>query len=590
MDESTKLSKLTKETVLDTLVKWFTDASTADRSWKDNAKTWYEYYEGNQWTSEEEETLRDRGQAVSTYNHISPTLDAIIGGERQNRPEIRMIGRTPDDESIAQVKTELYKYISDSTSSDDEIDKQILDVMVSGRGWINVFPNIINKKFDNIEHGHIDYRDMFSDPLSKRDDLSDARFVHQAIYTDSDIIEAQFSEYTGESEDTHVFAFESSSEDELWFEHKNRKRPRLISTWFSDENGEIHNAIWTKSQVLYFDKSPYSVSVYPFAMITYKRDLNNNPYGLVKSMISPQDEVNKRHSKALHYLNARQVMAEEDAFVDWNDAEKTLAKPDGITKLRDGTLSEGRIQIVDNTQLASVHVNLMEHAKSEIMALAGINESYLGQSGQYSSAKGDAGKIAAAQNTLIPFLNKLRLMRHRLAKITMYMVNDFYTEEKLVRVLNPQGDYAFMPVNQVSMLNDGTIKKFNDLSVDDVDIIIEDAPSSLNDRAEQFNQLLGIQGQTGRPIPMEILLRYSNLKDKEQLAGELEAHYGLESKMQQIQEYAQQLEEQVKQLGGVINQKDSQIVQINTARAVDKEVAKAKVDITKEKEKIKSKV
>ena len=590
MDIDTKLSKHTKETILDVLVQWFTDASMADRNWKEQAKEWYEYYEGDQWTSEEIETLRARGQAVSTYNHIAPSIDAIIGGERQNRPEIKMAGRTPDDERIAQVKTELYKYIATATNSDDEIDKQILDVMVTGRGWINVYPNIIKEDFDNIEHTYIDFRDMFLDPLSKKDDLTDARYVHQAIYTDSDIVKAQFKDYEEESEDTHVFSFEGSSEDDLWFEHKNRKRPRLISTWFSDEKGETHNVIWTKSKVLYFDKSPYSMNLYPFSMITYKRTLSNQPYGLVKSMMSAQDEVNKRHSKALHYLNARQVLAEEDAFVDWNEAEKTLARPDGITKLRDGTLSEGRVQVIDNTQLATAHVQLMEHAKSEIMALVGINESYLGQSSQYASAKGDAGRIAAAQNTLVPFLNKLRIMRHRLAMITMSMVTDFYTEEKLVRILNPQGSYAFMPVNQVMILDDGTIEKFNDLTVDDVDIILEDAPSSLNDRAEQFNQLLGIQGQTGRPIPMEILLRYSSLKDKDQLAAELQAHFALESQMQQVQQYAQQLEQQVQELGGVINQKDSQIIQISTARAVDNEVAKAKVDITKEKEKIKSKV
>ena len=89
-------------------------------------------------------------------------------------------------------------------------------------------------------------------------------------------------------------------------------------------------------QVLYFKKQPYEMDVFPFVQYVVDRDINNTPYGIVKGMIDAQSEVNKRHSKALHYLNAKQVLAEEGAFVDWNDAQKTLARPDGITKLTDG--------------------------------------------------------------------------------------------------------------------------------------------------------------------------------------------------------------------------------------------------------------
>jgi len=122
----------------------------------------------------------------------------------------------------------------------------------------------------------------------------------------------------------------------------------------------------------------------------------------------------------------------------------------------------------------------------------------------------------------------------------MELVPDFYTEERLVRILEPNGASSFMPVNAVQLLDDGTITRLNDLSNNDVDVSIEDAPSGLNDRIEQYNQLLMIQGQTNRPIPMEIILRYSNLKDKHQLAEELKAHYDHQAQIQQAQEYIAQ--------------------------------------------------
>ena len=573
------------EELLEKLEKWFSNASSWDTKWRDNAKTWYDYYHGNQWSSEEESTLQSRGQAVTTYNHIAPAIDSIIGSERMNRPQVKMVGRTFDDDQIAQVKTDLYKYIEDNSNTDDEIDKMNLDAFITGRGWLFIYPKMQDGEFEDIVHQYIDYRDMFIDNYSKKDDLSDARYITQAVFTDEDIIKASFPKYKKSSVADFPFA-SSSDENVSWFHEDDRTRPRLMNTWYKDEDGKLNTVVWVKGQILYKGESPYTTNEFPYVQYTVKRDLYNMPYGFVKSMISPQDEVNKRHSKAIHYLNARQILAEEDAFVDIEDAKKTLAKPDGITKLNDGALANGKIQIIDNTQLATTHITMMEHAKSQVFAMAGISQSFAGNSGKYDSAKKAQQDIAGAMNTLVPVFNKLRIARHRLAKITMSLVPDFYTQERLVRILEPNGQYAFMPVNAIQMLDDGAIERINDLANDDVDVIIEDAPAGLNDRLEQFNQLLGIQGQTNRPIPMEILLRYSSLKDKYQLSEELKAHYDFQAQMQQAQQYIAQLEQQLQEAGGQINQIESQLVQANVARAVDKEVSKAKADIEKEKNQI----
>lgn len=569
-----KTSELSQRTILEPLERWFSDDSSWDTEYRDKATMWYEYYHGNQWTSEEQSALLDRGQAVLTFNHIKPAIDSIIGAERQNRPKISMAGRTPDDQQIADVKTYLYNYISYSTKSDDELDKMIRDAFVSGRGWLYVYPEMEGEEFTDLRHEYIDYRDMFIDAMSKRDDMSDCRRVHRAVYTDEDVIKASFPNYKPSIGVPNRFI--GSSEDEMWYEKGDRNRPRLINTWYRDENGNITTVMWVKGQILYFKKEPYTLERFPFVQYTIDRDINNTPYGIVKDMVDAQSEVNKRHSKALHYLNAKQVLAEENAFVDWNDAKKTLARPDGITKLTDGALAAGMVQIVDNTVLASTHIQLLELAKSEILGVAGINSAFIGQSSQYESAKKVGMSMAATQTSLVTKLNKLRIVRHDLADITMRLVPDFYTDERMIRIIEPNGAYAFMPVNQIAMMDDGTFKKMNDISNQDVDIIIEDAPASLNEREEQFAQLLQIQGQTSRPIPMEILLRHSSIRNKHQLAGELESYYGMEGQLQQAQAQIDQLVEQIQQMGGVVKQQQNQIVQVQTAREVEKEVNKQK--------------
>jgi hypothetical protein len=576
MTSEIKMSKLKKKNIEEELESWFLDATSWDKTWRDNAKLWYDYYHGRHWKSDEIAALEERGQAVTTYNHIKPAIDSIIGSERQNRPKTTMAGRGLEDEQVAEAKTKLYDYIQYNSNTDDELDRMVLDACVTGRGWIHVHPEIDKDKTD-IKHTYVDYRDMFIDGLSKNDDLSDCRYIHYAVYTDEDVIKKQFRNYKPDNGNTEsMFGFESSADDELWYHNSNRKRPRLINTWYRDEEGDISTVIWVKGQVLFFKKKPYEMNEFPFVQYVLDRDMDNMPYGKVKVMTSAQDEVNKRHSKALHYLNAKQVLAEEDAFVDWNDAKKTLAKPDGITKLHDGALSQGKVQVIDNTVLANTHIEMMNIAKNNILYLAGLNPASVGQSGQYESAKKANMSIAQAQNSIVSMLNKLRITRWRLANITMKLVPDFFTDERVIRIIEPNGKYAYMPVNQVKLLDDGTLVKLNDMTVDDVDVIIEDAPKGLNEKEEQFAQLLQIQGQTSMPIPMEILLRYSSIKDKHQLADDLQNWNNIKAQLEQATQVIEQLQGQIQQMGGTINQKDSQITQIETARKVEKEVNKTK--------------
>ena len=140
--EDVKLSKLNEEQRLDKITNWFTDSATWDKTWRDNAEVWYDYYHGNHWTSEEISALEERGQAVTTYNHIKPIVDSIVGSERQNRPKITMAARTLDDQQVAEAKTKLYDYIQYNTRTDDELDRMIKDAFVTGRGWLYIYPEV----------------------------------------------------------------------------------------------------------------------------------------------------------------------------------------------------------------------------------------------------------------------------------------------------------------------------------------------------------------------------------------------------------------------------------------------------------------
>ena len=71
-------------------------------------------------------------------------------------------------------------------------------------------------------------------------------------------------------------------------------------------------AEYTKAGMLKGGESPYQDEdgkpCFPLIMETAYIDRENNRYGEVRQFIDPQDEINKRRSKALHIMNTRQII------------------------------------------------------------------------------------------------------------------------------------------------------------------------------------------------------------------------------------------------------------------------------------------
>ena len=72
-----------------------------------------DYYDGMQWTDEDAQELAARGQAPLVFNQIKPTINWMLGTERRTRFDGMVLPREEADETGAEVKTKLLKYLSD---------------------------------------------------------------------------------------------------------------------------------------------------------------------------------------------------------------------------------------------------------------------------------------------------------------------------------------------------------------------------------------------------------------------------------------------------------------------------------------------
>jgi hypothetical protein len=129
----------------------------------------------------------------------------------------------------------------------------------------------------------------------------------------------------------------------------------------------------------------------------YREDRTGVPFGPVRYLISPQDEVNARTQKLLWLLSAKRLIIESSALDETkNDIQQVLneiARPDSAIFVKDGTLARGGIQITTDLGLAEQQFAILAEKKRAGQEVVSIYSQMLGD--------GSGTKSGVAINSLI---------------------------------------------------------------------------------------------------------------------------------------------------------------------------------------------
>jgi len=182
----------------------------------------------------------------------------------------------------------------------------------------------------------------------------------------------------------------------------------------------------------------------------FRRHRDGMPYGVVRGLRDPQDEYNKRRSKALFALSTNRVLYEEDAIAEGSDEEEVLAeaaKPNGQVKLAAGALQNGKFKIESNTDVGESHVKLMESTRQFMFEGSGVTRENLGlnssaQSGRAILAKQQQGSVSTAEL----FDNERRSLQWSGRK-TLSLIEQYMTLPMQLRITGPDGAEQWLAIN-----------------------------------------------------------------------------------------------------------------------------------------------
>lgn len=594
-----------------------------------------DFYDNLQWDPDDAQTLKDRGQMPLVYNEVAPMIDWIIGTERRSRVDWKVLPRTEDDVKPADIKTKVMKYVSDINRSAFVRSRAFADAVKAGLGWIDSGARDDPTK-DVLYDGYEDWRRVLYDSDSVELDLSDGRFLFRWRWVDEDVAVAMYPERAAQirmAVDGTNQNRDIAWEEENWQNQNTpnarqsgqlfasgtgvaidtkRRRVKLIEAQYrmpvlskvinsgplkgtvlheSDTSlinahsmvgGSIvdkmimrmHVAVMTEGDMISQGVAIYRHNRFSLTPVwCYRRSRDRAPYGAIRRVRDIQQDLNKRASKALFMLNTNQIVADEGAVEDWDVARDEVDRPDGVVIKKAGK----EFVIRRDTDAATGQLQMMTMDAQSIQKSAGVAQENMGR--QTNAVSGEAIKARQMQGSVVttePFDN-LRLATQIQGENMLSLVEQFYSEEKVIRLTGAKGAIEWVYVNKPEQQPDGSVRYINDITSSMADFVVAEQDYSGTLRQVMFESL----NQMATRLPPEVSLRimtiameFSDLPNKDEIADQLRKMTGeRDPNKEMTPEEQQQAQDQMQQQAEAMQmQREMAITALEEARAKVREL------------------
>lgn len=537
------------------------------------------FYDGEQYTPEDAQALRDRGQEPLVFNVIATSINWILGTERRARVDYKILPRRKEDGRAAENKTKLMKYLADVNRSEFSISEAFADSAKVGIGWIECG---LQDEADGeqVYERHESWRNMLWDSACTQKDLRDCRYVIRSKWIDEDIMLAIFpdrADVIRQSIDMHDGSAGDAYGDEAMDEQHNlldapifsrggdmtfaRRTLRVIEVWYREpvskqrlsggqfsgqifdpefpphvqaiETGEsilrdgivmrVKVAIMTVKGLLYSSESPFRHNEFPFSPVWgVRRGKDGLPYGLIRGLRDLNRDINKRASKALYILSTNKVLAPKGSIDDLDEFAEEAARPDAIL-LYDATAGKPDMNV--DRELAPAHLEFMSRSIQMIQQVSGITDEAMGRTTNASSGIAIGRRQEQGQLATAIYFDNLRLARQMHGEKKLSLIEQFYDQKKVFRITNSRGTPDYVTIN------DGLPE--NDIVRTKADFIISESDWQSTIRQAQTQELLQLLTQLAPVNPqlalvmLDLVVESMDVPSREELVNRIRQISGM---------------------------------------------------------------
>ncbi len=590
--------------------------------WRLDSDTDCDYYDGLQTSMAVIQRLKEAGIPPQDSNLIKPTINAVLGMEARSRTDYKV---TTDDEHHAEIAEGLSVRLKEA-ETESRADRAMSDAYSSmvraGIGWVEV-----TREFDPLKYPYrvreVHRNEIYWDWTSREPDLSDARYLRRDKWVDrnqaaamfpdkAEIIAGSWNDWNTvdvyDGADTGLArayeieqAWGRSHEDYL---NRSSNMVRLSELWyryFQDgyvlvlpdgnvieygEDNPAHQAavaqglvevqksllarirfsIWLGPHKLMDTPSPLPHTDFPYIPFwCFRKDRIRTPYGLVRDMRGPQDQIIDLDILLYEVLNSVKVEVDNDALDlsqnTYQEVAHNIGSLRSMTVLNAQRRNESGFRVLREYQLAAQVFQLIQERKARIEEVAGIYRAMLGADTSASSGVAINSLVEQGSTVLAEPNDNFRYARRSVGHQLLALVRQDMMGNSATVAVREGAGRKVIHFNRPIETDAGPAIE-NDLVAARVKVVLEDIPATPTFRAQQlraFGQVIQAAPPAYQAVLYPAMLELSDVPNRYELAHQLRKVGGLDGEDARMQALRQQFEAQLQQVGQKIAALEDQL-------------------------------
>jgi hypothetical protein len=599
--------------------------------WRLDSDTDADYYDGAQTSVEVVQRLKDAGIPPQDSNLIKPTINAVLGIEARSRTDYKV---TSDDEQQAEIAEGLsakIKEIETESRADRAMSDAYSSMIRAGVGWVEV-----SRAFNPLEYPYrvreVHRNEIFWDWTAREPDLSDARYLRRDSWKDRQSVLAMFPEqkalidntWSGwntmdvyDGTDTNMArayeveqAWGQQQEDylnnssgmvrlsELWYRYYEQAPVIMLPDGRGleyDPQNIYHQAavargvvqvqkallprvrvsIWLGPHKLMDVPTPLPHGNFPYVPFwCFRKDRIRTPYGLIRDMRGPQDQIIDLDILLYELLNSKRIEIDNDALDltqnTYQEVAHNVASPRSVTILNAQRRNADGFRVTTDHALAAAVYQLVEERRGRIEAVSGVYRAMLGKETTADSGVAINSLVEQGSTVLAEPNDNFRYSRRLVGEMLIAFAKSDMIGRPTQISVQQGAKKKVIYINREVMTPQGPVIQ-NDIASAQIKVVLEDIPATPSFRAQQLqslSQMVQVAPPQYQAVLYPMMIELSDVPNRHETADLLRKVGGVpgpmtpeqEAQQQQMAQLQQQLQMKAIQLG--MAEKEAQIAKL----------------------------
>ncbi len=542
-----------------------------------------DFFAGLQWDPSDLALLKSYRRPALTINKIMSTMANVLGEQIYNRSEISFRPRNEGATApVADALTKVFMQISDNNQLPWIRSDVFADGIITSRGFYDIRLDFSDSLRGEVRVSQLNPRNVLIDSDADTYDPEGWSDVITTKWMTADHIELLYSKEDAEHlrsvSSTHdIYGFDAFDDNQDKFGNNNsigfsgvtsglasqalrnirvverqwrkldkvehfvdidtgdtrlipmellKNRDLLVAYLANNPRQQVTKKLirrvrWTVvagDRVLHDDWSPYKCfTVVPFFPI-FRR---GRTLGMVENLLGPQELLNKVSSQELHVVNTTansgwKVKTGGLKNMSTAELEQRGAMTGLVLELDDMDSAD---KITPN-QVPSGLDRISYKAEEHIKTISGVTDYQMGSAREDVSAKAISQNRQASSGNLAKVMDNLNRTDFLIARCVLGMVQDFYSEPRLVRITTDKLTNTQEQVGVNQPTPEGEI--INNLQLGEYEAVVVASPERDTFEDSQFDQAVRLRIDAGVQIPDKHIIMASRLRDKAAIVKDME--------------------------------------------------------------------